>query len=72
MMFALVVRFDFRSGTEDDLDQLVAEATARIRADEPGTLGLKVLGETASGVLCCRVHTQGLTLWSMGPCLMSP
>lgn len=37
-MFALVVRFDLRPGTEDAFDRLVAEATARIRAEEPGTL----------------------------------
>lgn len=37
-MFALVVRFDLRPGTEDEFDRLVEETTGRIRADEPGTL----------------------------------
>lgn len=37
-MFALVVRFDVRPGSEADFDRLVATTTARIRAEEPGTL----------------------------------
>ncbi len=37
-MFALVVRFDVQAGTEDAFDQLVAETTANIRAEEPGTV----------------------------------
>lgn len=37
-MFALVVRFDLRPGTEEAFDQLVTEATASIRSKEPGTL----------------------------------
>jgi quinol monooxygenase YgiN len=37
-MFALVVRFGLRPGTEDDFDRLVEETTAHIRSDEPGTL----------------------------------
>ncbi len=37
-MYALVVRFDIRYGTEDAFDRLVADVTARIRAEEPGTL----------------------------------
>jgi quinol monooxygenase YgiN len=37
-MFALVVRFDLRRGTEDQFDRLVHATTARIRAEEPGTL----------------------------------
>jgi quinol monooxygenase YgiN len=37
-MFALVVRFNLRSGTEEDFDRLVEETTAWIRAEEPGTL----------------------------------
>lgn len=37
-MFALVVRFDLRPGSEDDFDRLAEETTARIRAEEPGTL----------------------------------
>jgi quinol monooxygenase YgiN len=37
-MLALVVRFDLRPGSEDTFDKLVAEATATIRTEEPGTL----------------------------------
>ena len=37
-MFALVVRFDLKPGTEDYFDRLVEEATARVCAEEPGTL----------------------------------
>lgn len=37
-MFALVVRFDIRPGTEAEFDRLVEVTTARIRAEEPGTL----------------------------------
>lgn len=37
-MFALVVRFDIRPGVEADFDRLVEATTARIRAEEPGTL----------------------------------
>jgi quinol monooxygenase YgiN len=37
-MFALVVRFNLRSGTDADFDRLVADVTVRIRAEEPGTL----------------------------------
>jgi quinol monooxygenase YgiN len=37
-MFALVVRFDLRPGTEEDFDSLAAATVARIREDEPGTL----------------------------------
>ena len=37
-MFALAVRFDLRPGAEADFDRLVEATTARIRADEPGTL----------------------------------
>src|ERR1700730_6466611 len=38
IMFALVVRFDLRPGSEADFDSLLAAATAKIRTDEPGTL----------------------------------
>jgi quinol monooxygenase YgiN len=38
MMFGLVVRFDLQPGHAEAFDRLVAETTARIRADEPGTL----------------------------------
>ncbi len=37
-MFALVVRFDVRPGAEETFDRLVAATTAKIRAEEPGTL----------------------------------
>ena len=37
-MFALVVRFDLRPGSEDDFDRLTADTVARIRTEEPGTL----------------------------------
>src|SRR5437016_10026198 len=37
-MVALAVRFDLRPGTEAAFDRLVEATTARIRADEPGTL----------------------------------
>jgi quinol monooxygenase YgiN len=37
-VFALVVRFDLRPGTEEAFDRLVAETGAGIRAEEPGTL----------------------------------
>ncbi len=37
-MFALVVRFDLRPGSEAEFDHLVEAATARIRAEESGTL----------------------------------
>lgn len=47
-MYALVVRFDLRPGTEDEFDELVEETTARIRAEEPGTLLY----------LCHRVHGE--------------
>src|SRR5207244_10059557 len=38
VMLALVVRFDLRPGAEDAFDRLVADTTARIRTEEPGTL----------------------------------
>jgi quinol monooxygenase YgiN len=38
VMFGLVVRFDLRPGTGDEFDRLVETTTARIRAEEPGTL----------------------------------
>jgi len=37
-MFALVVRFDLRPGSEDEFDRLVTATAARIRTAEPGTL----------------------------------
>lgn len=37
-MFALVVRFDVRADAVHAFDRLVAETTARIRAEEPGTV----------------------------------
>jgi quinol monooxygenase YgiN len=37
-MLALAVRFDLRPGAEADFDRLVETTTARIRAEEPGTL----------------------------------
>ena len=37
-MFALVVRFQLKAGTEESFDQLVVETTAKIRTEEPGTL----------------------------------
>ena len=37
-MFALVVRFDLRPGTEADFDRLVEDTTAGIRTEEPDTL----------------------------------
>src|SRR5437016_13600232 len=37
-MVALAVRFDLRPGTEAAFDRLVEATTARIRAEEPGTL----------------------------------
>ena len=37
-MFALVVRFDLRPGTEAEFDELIRSITAQIRSREPGTL----------------------------------
>ena len=37
-MFALVVRFDLRPGSEEGFDRLTAATVTRIRTEEPGTL----------------------------------
>lgn len=55
-MFALVVRFDVRPGTEDAFDRLVEAATARIRSEEPGTL--LYLCHRARGELSARVFYE--------------
>jgi quinol monooxygenase YgiN len=55
-MFALVVRFDLRPGSETDFDRLVETTTARIRSDEPGTL--LYLCHTVQGAQSARVFYE--------------
>jgi quinol monooxygenase YgiN len=55
-MFALVVRFDLRPGTESEFDRLVEMTTARIRAEEPGTL--LYLCHTVQGAPGARVFYE--------------